>query len=623
MPDPLRIGRRLIGEGQRTFVIAEIGINHNGSEDLALRLIEDAKAAGADAVKFQKRDLKSLYTSDVLEQVIQHERHFQYMIPILRRVELDEEAYSRLAERCRELEIELLCTAFDPPSVDFVAQLGVQAFKVSSADLTNWPLLARMSAHGKPLLLSTGMSLMPEIEGTVNFLKSKRAEFAILHCVSLYPALYREVNLKVMDELQKFGVTVGYSGHDRGIEVSLAAVARGARIVEKHFTHDRTAWGPDHKVSLEKDEFARLVHGIRVVEECLGTGVKRMTQGEQLNRELFAKSLVAAADIKIGEVITQDKITVMGPGKGLSPHLADQLIGRTAHRDMMAGELFVEDDLREPEAPMARPVSSKKWGLIVRVTDVDKFVEYKPDLFEFHMTDRDLEIEPPPGRFPQNLVVHAPEYDGDVILDLASKDMATRQCSISVAQRVINMARKMGPSFNHGSKPKVILHPGGMSLNGYPGANGMSGRFIDSLRRLDTTGVEVLLENLPPFPWYFGGQWTGYLFLNPEEIAAFCAETKFNICLDTSHAQLYCKHVGKDIVSFVRAVRPYIRHLHVADAHGVHGEGVQIGEGEIPFEAVFGELKDYDEGFVPEIWRGHQWKGKRALEALSRLSRFL
>lgn len=617
----LAIGRRRIGEGFPAFVIAEIGINHNGSEELALRLVEEAHNCGADAVKFQKRDLRSLYVPDVLDRLIQHERHFQYMIPILKRVELKEASYVRIVERCRQLGIEFLCTPFDAPSAAFVNSLGVSAFKVASPDLTNWPFLETLLGYGKPLLISTGMSVMEEIEGTARFLKGKEAVFALLHCVSAYPALYREVNLRVMDHLMTLGVPVGYSGHDKGIEVSLAAVARGARIVEKHFTHDRSAWGPDHKVSLDKDELGRLVHGIRAIEDALGNGVKRMSQGEQLNRELFAKSLVASVDIHVGEIVTRDKVGVMGPGKGLSPHRIEELLGRTLRRDMQAGDLFVDDDLLDftvlPEDIPAR----KKWGLIVRIPDVEKFKEFQPDLFEFHMTDRDLDLPLPTGKFPQHLVVHSPEYYGDVILDLAAKENPTRELSCAVVQRVINIAREMAPRFNHGSHAKVIVHPGGMSLNGHPHPNGMRNRFMDSLRQLDTEGVEVLMENLPPFPWYFGGQWTGYLFLDPDEIAALSEETGFNICLDTSHAQLYCKLQGKSLVDFVRKVKSRVRHMHIADAHGVDGEGVQIDEGEIPFEAVFHELRDYDEGFVPEIWRGHQWKGKRAIEALHRLAR--
>lgn len=623
MAAALRIGSRLVGEAHPTFVIAEIGINHNGSEERALQLVEEAKLAGADAVKLQKRDLRSLYVPDVLERLIQHERHFQYMIPILKRVELREEAYERIARRCRELKIEFLCTAFDPPSLEFIHSLGVQAFKVASADLTNWQLLEAMVHCNKPLLVSTGMSMMSEIEATVEFLKGKGAEFALLHCVSAYPALYREVNLRVMDRLAEFGVPIGYSGHDKGIEVSLAAVARGARIVEKHLTFDRTAVGPDHKVSLDKAELKRLVHGIRAIEDALGDGVKHVSQGEHLNRELFAKSLVATAEIHPGETITADRVGVMGPGKGLAPHLLSQLVGKTARRHIVVGDLFMEDDLREAPAVNVAVPEGRRWGLVVRIPDVEQFKEFSPHLFEFHMTDRDLELAPPPGRFPQHLVMHAPEYYGDVILDMASKDTATRELSCQVAQRVINFAREMGPRFNHGSRPKVIVHPGGMSLNGHPHLEGMMNRFVDSVRALDTEGVELLLENLPPFPWYFGGQWTGYLFTDPDEIRGFCDETGYSICLDISHAQLHCTHRGTDLLSFVRRVKPFIRHLHVADAHGVDGEGVQIGEGEVPFEQVFTELKDYNEGFVPEIWRGHQWKGKRAMEALRRLSRYL
>ena len=232
----IKIGDRLIGDGQPTYIIAEIGVNHNGLLDLALELIDASVAAGADAVKFQKRSLKNLYAKKYLENANSGEKTLRYLLPILQQVELPDSAYHKILEYCQQKGITFLCSAFDPESADFLNDLGVPAFKVASADLTNLPLLDHLACLSKPLILSTGMSRMEEVEMTVDFLKERQAEFALLHCNSTYPAAFEDINLRFMEQLRRFGVPVGYSGHERGIAVSTVASALGASIIERHIT---------------------------------------------------------------------------------------------------------------------------------------------------------------------------------------------------------------------------------------------------------------------------------------------------------------------------------------------------------------------------------------------------
>ena len=291
----IKIGDRLIGDGQPTYIIAEIGVNHNGLLDLALELIDVAVSAGADAVKFQKRKLENLYGKKYLENANAGEKTLRYLLPLLQQYELSDEAYYRLVKYCWQKGVTFLCSAFDIESADFLETLGVPAYKVASADLTNFPLLEHLAKTGKPLILSTGMSRMDEVESTVQFLKDLDVEFALLHCNSTYPAAFEDINLRFMEQLRKFGVPVGYSGHERGIAVSTVASALGASIIERHITLDRTMDGPDHAASLEPQGFKKMVRDIRQVAMALGTGEEKFfSRGEILNREVLGKSLVAA-----------------------------------------------------------------------------------------------------------------------------------------------------------------------------------------------------------------------------------------------------------------------------------------------------------------------------------------
>jgi N-acetylneuraminate synthase len=344
----MKIGNRIIGEGQPCFIIAEAGINHNGDFAIAKQLIDIAVDAKADCVKFQKRDLVSLYTPSMLANPNADSQGLHNMIEVLKQVELQEHHYRDLVDYCAKKGIMFLCTPWDKKSTDFLDSLGVLAFKVASADLTNIPLIKHIAGKGKPMIVSTGMSTEEEIEHTVSVLKKLGAQFALLHCNSTYPAPFRDINLRYMHVLkQRHSVPVGYSGHERGLAVSLAAVATGANIVERHFTLDRSMHGIDHAASLEPDELKQLVEHIRTIETALGQPVKRMSRGEILTRETLAKSIVAKVLIPKGTVITEDMLDVKGPGKGLSPQFLDCVINSVAMRDIPQDDLLNEDDLPE------------------------------------------------------------------------------------------------------------------------------------------------------------------------------------------------------------------------------------------------------------------------------------
>ncbi len=616
----IRIGDRLVGDGHPTYVIAEIGVNHNGILDYAIQLIDASVDAGVDAVKFQKRSLDKLYPEKYLRDSNVGEKNLNYLLPILQRVELSDVDYYKLVDYCEEKGVTFMCSAFDEESADFVESLGVPAYKVASADMINLPLIDYLVRKGKPLIVSTGMSRMEEVETTVAFLKERDAEFALLHCNSAYPAAFEDINLSFMEQLRQFGVPVGYSGHERGIAVSTVASALGACIVERHITLDRTMDGPDHAASLEPHGFAKMVRDIRQVSQALGTGEEKyFTMGEILNREVLAKSLVATRDIEPGETITSEMVTVKGPGQGLSPQRYTDLIGQVIERAIEKDDPFLPTDIGRRVTLDVEHTIPMAWGFVVRFNDFRDSLQYNPKLFEFHFTDKDLH-EPYPGDdLDMQLVVHAPEFWTNHLVDLCTFDEDHRRASLALIQDAIDVTRDMAPHFS--GKPKIVVHPGAASLDQpIKDRQGLYDNLRRSVEELDFDGVELLIENLPPRPWYFGGQWLTNAFMDMGEIRDFLESMDLMTCYDSSHHKLYCNWADVDFYEQVEIILPYISHLHLSDASGIDGEGLQVGEGAIDWVRFFQVAKDYHGTMIPEIWRGHQRGGEGFIIAINRLS---
>ena len=616
----------MISEESPTYIVAEIGINHNGDEDIAALLVEKAAEAGADAVKFQKRHLPELYVEDLIEHPEKYEQHYQYLIPLLKRVELSDKALLRMKDLAHGLGMDFLCTPFDKTSADFLASLDIDAFKIASADLTNIVLLEHVVRFGKPLIISTGMSKWNEIEEAVSILKKSSAKFALLHCRSVYPVRPSDIQLSMLDKLKRFHVPVGYSGHELGTAVAVAAAAMGASIIEKHFTLDRKQQGPDHKVSLEPHEFSQMVRDIKIVDEAIGNVKNRLLRGEVLNRELLGKSIVASCDIEQGAIITREKLEIKGPGKGLSPIHINKLVGRKSVRHLRKGDFFFEHDIKPGLTENPVFSFSSKWGLIARFSDFERMLQFGPKVIEFHLAEKDLGIPfRPMSAVDCMLVVHAPEYMCENILDLCSQDDELRRLSVEVAIKTIELADRLAPFFK--DTPKIIVHPGAMSLKEDKETSKLEfylSQSIDAIReKTYKKDVELLLENLPPYPWYFGGQWHSNYFMDAEQIVSFCKKFQLKICFDLSHCALYCNAKSKDLINQIKILMPFISHLHLADGYGIDGEGVQFGEGDIDFPSILPLFKDFDGTWVPEVWRGHLNNGEGFLQALRFLSDYM
>lgn len=332
-----------------SFLIAEAGVNHNGSLELAFKLIDAAKASGADAVKFQTFRADSLASRSAHKAAYQERTTdgTESQVEMLRRLELDSAAHARLIDYCRTVGIQFLSSPFDAESADLLDEMGVPLFKIPSGEITNLPFLQHIAAKHRPVIMSTGMSNLGEVEEAVHTLQAEgAADLTLLHCVTEYPAPYAEVNLRAMQTLkQAFGLPVGYSDHTPGIEIAIAAVALGAAVIEKHFTLDRALPGPDHRASLEPGELKDMVTAIRNVEAALGSGIKVPAPCEVPNISVARKSLVAARPMPAGHRLEAKDLDIKRPGQGLSPKLVSVLIGRTLRIAIDKDELMSWDHL--------------------------------------------------------------------------------------------------------------------------------------------------------------------------------------------------------------------------------------------------------------------------------------
>lgn len=331
----------------KTFIIAEAGVNHNGSLGIAKKMIDAASGAGADAVKFQTfkaEDVISKYAPKADYQKKSTDKN-ETQLEMVRKLELDGKTHEVLLEHCEGRKIIFLSTPFDLASINLLSRLNLKIFKIPSGEITNFPYLRKIGSLKKKIILSTGMADLGEIEDALNVLiqaGTGREHITVLHCNTAYPTPKGDVNLRAMLSIREaFKVNVGYSDHTLGIEVPIAAAALGAGVIEKHFTLDKKMEGPDHKASLEPDELKAMVKAIRNIEKALGDGVKRPSFSELKNKAIARKSIMASRNIKIGEILSERNITAKRPGTGISPMLWDKVIGKAAKRN------FVVDDLIE------------------------------------------------------------------------------------------------------------------------------------------------------------------------------------------------------------------------------------------------------------------------------------
>lgn len=345
----IKIGSKYVGDNCQCYIVAEIGLNHNGELEIAKKLIEEAVKAGADAVKFQKRNIDKLLTKEQINRPYSGPNSFGNTYGEHRRnLELSDDDWYKLADYSEKQELDFLASAWDIDSADFLEKLDVSAYKIASADVTNLPLLEHIAKKKKPVILSTGMSTIDEIDEAVETIEKYTNGLIILHCISAYPFDDQYANLNVIKTLkERYRYPIGYSGHEKsGHVITLGAVALGACLVERHFTLDHTMRGPDHAASLEPHGLANLVESIRKQEKAFGSPKKAILDIELPVREKLAKSIVATKDIKKGQIIKKEDLTVKTPGSGLKPKYIEKLIGKIAKQYIPEDTIVPKEALR-------------------------------------------------------------------------------------------------------------------------------------------------------------------------------------------------------------------------------------------------------------------------------------
>lgn len=338
-----------LGDRKSCFIIAEGGVNHNGDINIAKKLVDTAFEAGADAVKFQSFKAENLVTKNAPKAEYQKKTTGsgnQY--EMLKKLELSYEDHVLLKKYCEGKGIAFISTPFDFESVDLLEKLDIPLYKISSGDLTNTPFLKHIAKLNKPMIVSTGMSNLGEVEVAIKAIKEAgNDKISLLHCTSNYPTDYEDVNLNAMITLKNaFNLPIGYSDHTVGIEVPIAAVAKGAKIIEKHFTLDKDMEGPDHKASLNLEELKRMVTSIRNIEKAFGDGIKRCNESEKNTKQVARKSIVAKVNIRKGETISYENITLKRPGNGISPIFIDEIIGKVAISDIYAEDFITFSNIK-------------------------------------------------------------------------------------------------------------------------------------------------------------------------------------------------------------------------------------------------------------------------------------
>lgn len=327
----------------KVLIIAEAGVNHNGSLELAYKMVDVAKKAGADIIKFQTSIPEKVISkyAEKAEYQKKNTDNNESQLEMAKKLTLKFDEYILLKKYCERSGIQFLSSPFDLDSIDFLSSLGCDIFKIPSGEITNLPFLVKISKLAKSVILSTGMSTLKEVEDAVQVLKRNVRDITLLHCTTEYPAPFSDVNLQAMVTMkEKLRLKIGYSDHTLGIEIPIAAVAMGATVIEKHFTLDRNMRGPDHKASLEPHELTNMIKSIRNVENAIGNGIKIPAESERKNLVVARKSIVAACDIKKGEIFTENNITTKRPGNGISPMRWNDVIGTKAIRDFFVDELI-------------------------------------------------------------------------------------------------------------------------------------------------------------------------------------------------------------------------------------------------------------------------------------------
>ena len=612
----IRVNNTVFKPYEKAMIIAEIGNNHNGAISTAKKLIEKAAKSGVDGVKFQARSLSDLYVDLSEEYLNQTDFGTAYTLNQLKRFNLNQKDLAELFVYAKSLGLIVICTPFDVKSAAFLKQQKVDLIKIASADMSNYNLLEQFVDSTIPLLISTGMHEEKSIENLSRWLKKHYVEATLLHVNSTYPTPYSDVNLRYMTTLGKYSTTglFGYSGHERGIHIPLAAVAMGATVVEKHFTLDKSLEGNDHKVSLLPEELKALTENVNSLTTALGNNhkFKIVTQGEKLNKLALSKGIYTNKKLSKGCFLQQEDISYLSPCVGITAEEAPLYIGKTLTVNLDQKQPITKSCFEDRETKLAFK-QIKNYGLPVRFRDLEAIGKtFEPVFLEYHMFSTDLNAEPHQYKdilSGKTLSVHAPEqFEDGFILDLVSEKPEIYQKSLELFDRIVLWTTEIQKATGQ-DQINLIVNVGGATNDEKQVYQFNKETAFEKLAQVNTLcnkkGITMLPQTMPPFPWHFGGQGFHRLFVDPKDMTAIQKWTPMKFCMDFSHTYMSCAHLGKDFYQVLDEVSNYFDYLHIADAIYPGEEGINIMEGDIDFKRLKKYFTSKDYRWIPEIWNGH------------------
>lgn len=642
----LNLNNKIVKCGGKPYLIAEIGVNHNGSIDEAFALIKAAAKSGCDAVKFQHRSDK-LYNTNLLDSF---DLGTQYIISQIDKTKLSIDDLKRCVEYSKDIDLDVIITPFDKFALDEISIFDdtLVAYKIASCDLTNIPLIKEVIQRGKSIIASTGMCFEREIIQTSDFLKKSWVNHAFLHCNSTYPCPVEDVNLAYINRLKEITNTVvGYSSHDGKEFVPQASVTFGAAIVEFHITKNHSLEGTDHLASIQVENLSKFVSNIYQIYEAIGNSAPRKpSQGEVANRLTLGKSLAFNRDLKKNHILTENDFVLISPGHGKNynqryKYIGKKLIKECSQFSYIKDELF--QDEKKPFLFSELKIAYKKLrengyitGIPVRYHDFNKFFEiFGPPMVEFHMSDRDISLDTKNylKRSYKNvdLIVHAIEqYEDGFILDLASNDLKIVERSYREISRLIKHIDELRKFFKDTEKVPLVINIGGFSRKNFVNSNEKNEIFkraIFAFKQISKLypKYDFLPQTMPPFPWHQGGRSYHNLLVDKNNIMNFIDRTKCKICLDLSHTALASYYLEENFFDFLSDIAKDVRHIHLSDAIGNSQEGLDIGEGSIDFlkfhKRIYKKKKNIF--LIPEIWQGHLNDGFKFANSIIKYSKIV
>ena len=613
------------------LIIAEIGNNHNGSIESAKKLIDAALKTGVNAIKFQARSLEDLYIDLSDNYLNETDFSTSYTISELKKFNLSFSELEILFNYSRDLGLIVGCTPFDNESAKFLIEQKVNFIKIASADMSNYSLLNNFTSSNIPLIISTGMHNLDSIVKLNNWLSINFVEASLLHVNSTYPTPYSDINLKFMNTLESYSTTglYGYSGHERGFHIPVAAISLGATIIEKHFTLNKDLEGNDHKVSLLPDEMSTMVSQIKDLSKALSgdSEVKRISQGEKLNKIALSKGVYMNVDLKPGDSFSVNETIFKSPCVGLTPDEIDFFDGKTITRQIFKNEPISKSYFQSEEA-VHKFKNIKNWGLPVRFRDMNQIEsKFNPNFLEYHMFSTDLNVNPNDHLSKldnKTMSIHAPEQFKDgFILDLVSEDQRILKKSNEIFKKITDWVLSV-KNITKQNKINLIVNVGGATTKENHINSFNKDIAFEKLALINelckSNNINFLPQTMPPYPWHFGGQGFHRLFVDPDDLIKSQKWSEFKFCMDISHTFMSCSHLNIDFVNSIDKVSPYFDYMHVADAIYPGEEGINIGDGFIDFNKIKRYFNSNKIMWIPEVWNGHLDNFKGFEDALIKIN---